>query len=114
MKKTTKAIGKTVTIPVKLAEQILDDMEMMQTELFKKKPFGIREFTLASAHDLSAAVGWETPSSALNTLLKRDRAKLRKAFAGDDMTDVEMAIECAKYFYEKDKAKNKKPRKAAK
>jgi hypothetical protein len=107
MKKKTTPQKKTVNIPVKLADKILGDLESLQRELFKK-PFGVREATLASAHELAEILGYETPAPGLNDLLRRDRQKLRKAYAGTDMTDVEMGIDVVQSLWEEEHGKKRR------
>jgi hypothetical protein len=102
-----KPTNKTVTIPVKLAAQILDDVEALLTAS-SKMPYGVRTASLASLVELSQAIGWETPCSQLNELLRRDRKALRKAYAETGMSDFEAACDVIQHLYNEDKKKSRK------
>lgn len=102
---------KTITIPTKLAESILDDIENILRQ-HTGKNYGLRGFTLASIDKLATAAGWETPCRHLNKMIAKERTQLRKAYAGSGMTDAQAAIDVLQYMA-KQKAKKPRKRKAA-
>jgi len=102
---------KTVTIPTKLAERILDDIENILRQ-HTGQNYGLRGFTLASIDALADAAGWETPCRQLNKMIAKNRAKLRKAYAGSGMTDAQAALDALRYMHEQKESKPRK-RKAA-
>ena len=110
MKKTAKSKAKTVEVPVKVAEAILDDIENILSE-HTGRPYGARGFTLASISKLADCLGWETPSRELNRLIAKDRKAIREAYAGSGLTDAQAACDIARYQWEelqKGKRKTKK------
>jgi hypothetical protein len=113
MKKTAKPKAKTVEVPVKVAEAILDDIENILSE-HTGKPYGARGFTLASISKLADCLGWETPSRELNRLIAKDRKAIREAYAGSGMTDAQAACDIVRYQWEELQKSNRKTKKGGK
>jgi predicted component of type VI protein secretion system len=113
MKKTAKSKAKTVEVPVKVAEAILDDIENILNQ-HTGKPYGARGFTLASISKLADCLGWETPSRELNRLIAKDRKAIREAYAGSGMTDAQAACDIVRYQWEELQKSNRKTKKGGK
>jgi hypothetical protein len=113
MKKTAKPKAKTVEVPVRVAEAILDDIENILNQ-HTGKPYGARGFTLASISKLADCLGWETPSRQFNKIIDKNRAKIRKVYAGTGMTDAQAACDIMKFAWEEQEKSNRKTKKGGK
>ena len=92
MKKTAKPKAKTVAVPVKVAEAILDDIENILSE-HTGKPYGARY---------------------LNRLIAKDRKAIREAYAESGMTDAQAACDIVRFMWEEQQKSNRKTKKGGK